>query len=72
MNNEATVEDYKRFLKSYVCHVAFEKLDGTTRNMKCTTDMTRIGSRYHPKGDSTKAESEEQVNVFDVDKQAWR
>jgi hypothetical protein len=51
--------------------VTFEKLDGTTREMRCTLLESEIPEEMKPKN-SGKAQSEESIAVFDLEKQAWR
>jgi WYL_2, Sm-like SH3 beta-barrel fold len=51
--------------------VTFEKLDGTTRKMLCTLAESEIPEEKRPKN-SGKAQSDESIAVFDVEKQDWR
>ncbi len=51
--------------------VTFEKLDGTTREMRCTLLESEIPEEKRPKN-SGKTQSDESIAVFDVEKQDWR
>lgn len=57
------------WLKSNVVEVTFTKTDGTERVMNCT-----LKTEFLPESTAThhKTPSDETVNVFDVDKNAWR
>jgi len=58
-------------LQSEIVTVTFEKLDGTTRKMCCTLIENKIPDKSKPKN-SGKAQSDESIAVFDLEKQAWR
>lgn len=51
--------------------ITFEKSDGSTRQMFCTTATTLIPEEKAPKGTGTFS-SDETQRVFDLDKQEWR
>lgn len=58
-------------LKTGVAIVTFLKKDGTERVMKCTQNTGIIPENMHPMGTGP-AYTENQVRVFDVEKQEWR
>ena len=58
-------------LRNEIVTVTFEKLDGTTREMRCTLIESKIPDEMKPKN-SGKAQSDESIAVFDLEKQAWR
>ena len=51
--------------------ITFTKKDGTEREMLCTLKIDNIPSEKAPKN-SGKAQSDESIAVFDLDKQDWR
>jgi hypothetical protein len=51
--------------------ITFIKKDGTERKMLCTLMEDKIPSEKTPKN-SGKAQSEESVAVFDLEKEDWR
>ncbi len=53
--------------------VSFKKIDGTVRDMKCTTNLDLIPVEFHPKqNDSTRTVNDKIVCAFDLEKQGWR
>lgn len=74
MNDIATPEGkewLRSMLRSEIVTVTFEKLDGTTRKMRCTLIENKIPDESKPKN-SGKAQSDESIAVFDLEKQGWR
>lgn len=74
-DNPFVTQEGKAWLKSILSResvtVLFEKLDGTTREMHCTLLHERIPDESKPKN-SGKAQNDEVLAVFDLQKQAWR
>jgi hypothetical protein len=58
-------------LQSEIVTVTFEKLDGTTRKMRCTLIENKIPDESKPKN-SGKLQSDDAIAVFDLEKQDWR
>jgi hypothetical protein len=70
-------------LQRSVVIVEFTKKDGTTRVMKCTTDLSRIPEEYHPKEKvqeeeteftvekPVKAENPDLFKIYEIDN-GWR
>lgn len=58
-------------LRTEIMTVTFEKLDGTTREMRCTLIESKIPDASKPKN-SGKAQSDDSIAVFDLEKQGWR
>ena len=74
MNDIATPEGkewLRSMLRSEIVTVTFEKLDGTTRKMRCTLIENKIPDESKPKN-SGKAQNDESIAVFDLEKQGWR
>ena len=63
--------DISELLKSSICKVTFEKIDGTLREMKCTL-MENAIETYERITDRTKPANDSVVSVWDIDKQSWR
>ena len=61
----------KSMLRSEIITVTFEKLDGTTREMRCTLIESKIPDESKPKN-SGKSQSDDAIAVFDLEKQGWR
>jgi hypothetical protein len=51
--------------------VSFTKKDGTERRMRCTLKMKEIPADKRPTGEG-RPYTDQQVRVFDLDKQEWR
>lgn len=51
--------------------IEFTKIDGTLRSMLCTRNFVEIPNDQKPSG-TKKAVNESVLNVFDLEKQAWR
>ncbi len=78
---KATVDKYflQDMLRKGVYSIIFEKVDGSTRTMKCT-----LMAEFLPVGDNTylvdgeivekpkKKENPDVVSVWDLEKEAWR
>jgi hypothetical protein len=58
-------------LRSEKVTLTFTKKDGTERTMVCTLMEDKIPSEKAPKN-TGKAQSEESMAVFDLEKQDWR
>jgi hypothetical protein len=54
-----------------VALVIFEKMDGTIREMVCTSNLDIVPSSQHPKGVRTNL-PDYIVRVFDLQKEDWR
>ena len=66
-----TKQDISELLKSNICFVTFEKVDGTLREMKCTL-MENAIETYERVTDRTKPVNDSVLSVWDVDKNSWR
>lgn len=68
--------DYVNLLKNFICNVTFEKADGSCRILKCTLlfdYLPKISEKEEDKGEKKiKKQNENQVNVFDLEKESWR
>lgn len=51
--------------------ILFTKADGTQRNLRCTTDESKIPVEFHPKG-TGKAQAKGLINAFDLENNGWR
>lgn len=58
----------KELLRSGTVRVSFTKRDGTHRDMICTLQSDLILDKTY----SRRAEPEDRVTVWDLEKQAWR
>jgi hypothetical protein len=58
-------------LRTQILTVVFTKKDGTERVMKCTL-KSDVVVPYEQKTERKKAQNEEIVSVWDVEKKAWR
>lgn len=65
-------ETVHKILAEGVAVVDFEKVDGTTRQMKCTLKNGFIPEDKLPKGTGSVTENTEVMRVFDIEKQEWR
>lgn len=54
-----------------VCFIRFEKLNGETRNMICTTHNSMIPKNKRPMG-IVSYDTDRQIRVFDIVAQEWR
>lgn len=61
----------RQLLNSSIVNVKFEKRDGSTREMRCTTNPLLIPEGKEPKNIHLTVNSD-QVRVFDLDKGEWR
>lgn len=52
--------------------VTFTKKNGEIRKMKCTRSSTLIPSEFTPKGEAINIQNDDNIRVFDLDKQSWR
>ncbi len=75
---EMSEKDQKQFrkwlrgvLKMHETTIIFTKKDGSERKMRCTLNEDSIPSEKSPKK-AGKAQSEEAIAVFDVEKSDWR
>ena len=67
-----TLEQIKQLVKNEAVITFTKKSDGSTRTMKCTTDLEKIDSQFHPIQSQARAVNVNQVRVFDLEKNAWR
>ena len=51
-------------------NIVFEKLDGSTRTMRCTRKFDSIPEEFKPK--STEIKKGLSIPVFDLEKEQWR
>lgn len=65
-------DEMKKTLKSNVARVVFEKLDGTIRDMRCTLMDTYLPEVVPGSNTKVRAENEDVLCVWDIDKSAWR
>ena len=75
---EMDEKDQKKFrkwlrgvLRMHETTITFTKKDGTERKMRCTLNEESIPSEKSPKK-AGKAQSEDAIAVFDVEKSDWR
>ena len=59
--------ELKEKLENGVTTVVFEKMDGTERTMQCT-----LLAEYLPEIKNQRTETENLINVWDVEQQGWR
>lgn len=53
--------------------VSFTKLDGTIRNMECTTNLELIPVEFHPKQKETPLQPNDKVVcAYDLENNGWR
>ena len=75
MNSELNTPEGRQWLRDMLkgteVAVTFTKKDGTERSMLCTLQESSIPTEKAPKN-TGKAQSEDAIAVFDVDKQDWR
>jgi hypothetical protein len=70
---EMTRNEMLDMLRTSICTVSFTKVNGETRDMKCTLIENFIPEKQRPSGNLQNIQySEEVIRVFDVDKQEWR
>lgn len=62
---------FRGLLREGPVTVVFTKKDGTERKMTCTLNENSIPSEKTPKN-TGKAQSEEAIAVFDLEKEDWR
>lgn len=54
-------------------HVSFTKIDGTIRNIQCTTNLELIPVQFHPKQkESAAAPNDKVIRVYDLENDGWR
>ena len=67
------VDWFKEYLSEKEINVTFTKKDGTSRNMHCTRDISKIPIELHPVGTSTGTKTTgDAVQVFDLTINEWR
>lgn len=71
IDTEEGREWLRGMLRSQEATISFVKKDGSKRDMKCTLSESMIPFEQKPKG-SGKAQSDEALAVFDLEKQEWR
>lgn len=68
---EAGLTQLKASLTESWVRIDFTKIDGSNRSMLCTRNFVDIPDGHRPKGFNQKV-NETVLNVFDLEKQAWR
>ena len=71
INTKEGREWIRGVLRMHETTITFIKKDGTERKMLCTLMEDKIPSEKTPKN-SGKAQSEESIAVFDLEKEDWR
>ena len=67
------IDWFKEYLSEKEINVTFTKKDGTSRNMHCTRDISKIPIELHPVGTSTGTKTTgDAVQVFDLSINEWR
>lgn len=65
------IADLKKDLNTKVVNVTFKKItDGSVRTMRCTRDLDKVPSEFHPK--LKRRASPDVAVVFDFDSNGWR
>lgn len=65
------MEDLKKYLIEGVVTVNFTKVDGSPREMRCTTNVDLIPAE-NIVTESSRKKNEDVAVVWDLDKSAWR
>jgi hypothetical protein len=65
-----TRDEMKAALAKGVCTVIFEKLDGTERTMKCTTNLEYVPEEAQPR--TSRDGSDRVIAAYDVTLAGWR
>jgi len=70
METSESVDNLVKLLKTNICVVEFVKVNGEKRQMSCTLDEKIVPPRQTD--GKTKKINENNVAVWDIDKQDWR
>lgn len=71
--SEELKEQIKAAIRKGEVSIAFEKADGSVREMRCTLNLDNlIKEEYHPKSEDRRKQNPEVQTVFDLDKNEWR
>lgn len=65
-------QDIKQYLHTAVCEIIFTKKDGTERALVGTTKSDLLEKDESVKTPKVIAENDNNVRVFDLEKQGWR
>jgi hypothetical protein len=71
ITSDEFVDWFKEYLSEKEINVTFIKKDGTSRNMHCTRDFSKIPADMVPTGTGTKTTGDA-VQVFDLSINEWR
>ena len=66
-----TIDQINKAMNDVATITFIKKSDGTTRVMKCTKNLDKIDTKYHPLG-KTRIDNVNHCRVFDLEKNAWR
>ena len=74
ITSDEFVDWFKEYLSEKTINVTFTKKDGTSRNMHCTRDISKIPIEMHPVGGSTTGTKStgDAIQVFDLSINEWR
>lgn len=73
ITSDEFIEWFREYLSENTINVTFTKKDGTSRNMHCTRDISKIPIEMHPTGTTTGTKStSDAVQVFDMSINEWR
>ena len=67
-----TLEQVNNLLADIITVTFIKKSTGSARVMKCTKNLDKIDTKFHPQGSKAIVHDCNQVRVFDVEKNAWR
>ena len=71
--NDFTATGIRNYINTHnIVRVKFTKKNGDERLMVCTTNHAAIPWEHQPKGEMYRAEPENQIRVYDLEKQGWR
>jgi hypothetical protein len=71
ITSDEFVDWFKEYLSEKEINVTFTKKDGTSRNMHCTRDFSKIPADMIPTGTGVKTTGDA-VQVFDLTINEWR
>lgn len=66
-----TIDQLNEALQGIVTVTFTKKSDGSVRRMKCTKNLDKIATTYHPLGKVINDKATH-CRVFDLEKSAWR
>ena len=61
-----------RLLQNNICVVTFDKVDGTSRTMKCTLNDLHLPEQYKNKGSLLTETDKNTLSVWDLESNGWR